>query len=125
DSIQSTGAAITKFIKPKLKGTVASVKLLLVWKGLPSILNSLRAMHKKTSVTLAIAATVLSVNSLPALAEKLGAPIPGYTFRDGVYQPNEPYREGQPRVTGLQQPFPRMKAVEENPVTPAKFKLGR
>jgi parallel beta-helix repeat protein len=82
-------------------------------------------MNKRAYIGLTIITAVLSVYSPPVLAEKLGAPIPGYTFRDGVYQPNEPYREGQPRATGLQQPFPRMKAVEENPVTPAKFKLGR
>ena len=58
-------------------------------------------------------------------AEKLGAPIPGYTFREGVYQANEPLREGQPRVTGLQQPWPRMKSLAENPITPAKVQLGK
>ncbi|MEO6336633.1 MAG: parallel beta-helix domain-containing protein, partial [Verrucomicrobiota bacterium] len=60
-----------------------------------------------------------------AFAEKIGDPIPGYTYRDGVYQPNEPYREGQPRITGLQQPFPRMPSVDENPLTPAKVNLGK
>ena len=62
----------------------------------------------------------------PAIcAAARGEPIPGYTFRDGAYRPNEPWREGQPRATGLQQPFPRMKSIEENPLTPAKLKLGK
>jgi cytochrome c peroxidase len=77
------------------------------------------------SLSLTITAILLSADSLTALGETIGAPIPGYTFRDGSYQPNEPYREGQPRVTGLQQPFPTMKSVAENPITPAKVHLGR
>ena len=82
-------------------------------------------MNKKTFLELAFPTLVLSASSLPAPAEKLGAPILGYTFRAGHYEPNEPYREGQTRVTGLQHPFPRMRAVEENPVTPAKVHLGK
>ena len=60
-----------------------------------------------------------------AFADKIGDPIPGYTYNGGVYQPNEPYREGQPRATGLQQPFPKMPSIEENPLTPSKVKLGK
>ncbi|MBI3852908.1 MAG: right-handed parallel beta-helix repeat-containing protein [Verrucomicrobia bacterium] len=82
-------------------------------------------MKKMMSFKLAMTTTFL-VGILPsALAAKTGDPIPGYTFRDGIYQPNEPYREGQPRVTGLQQPYPKMKSVEENPITPAKVQLGK
>lgn len=58
-------------------------------------------------------------------AEKMGDPIPGYTLRDGIYRPNEPYVEGEPRITGLQLPFPAMKSLQENPITPAKVKLGK
>jgi parallel beta-helix repeat protein len=61
----------------------------------------------------------------PALGQTPGAHIPGYTFRDGAYQPDEPCPQGRPRATGLQQPFPKMKSVEENPVTPAKVHLGK
>src|SRR5438445_1178798 len=82
-------------------------------------------MKIKASVGLVIAIEVFPVTVPPALAETLGAPIPGYTFRDGVYQPNEPWRQGQPRATGLQQAFPRMKSIEENPITPAKVSLGK
>src|SRR5262245_34040959 len=53
------------------------------------------------------------------------AAIPGFTFGAGAYHPDEPWREGQPRITGLQQPFPRMKSLEENPLTPAKVNLGK
>src|SRR2546430_10150394 len=77
------------------------------------------------SLSLAITTILVSANLLSALAETVGAPIPGYTFRAGSYQPNEPSRAGQPRLTGLQQPFPAMKSVAENPITPAKVKLGK
>ncbi len=80
---------------------------------------------KPNLLNLTLAATFLLCVQPPSFAAKMGDPIPGYTFRDGVYQPNEPYREGQPRVTGLQQPFPKMKAIEENPITPDKVKLGK
>src|SRR5437868_1448155 len=59
------------------------------------------------------------------LAQTSHSAIPAYTFRDGTYPPNEPWREGQPRITGLQQPWPRMKSVEENPITPEKVSLGK
>jgi len=74
---------------------------------------------------LAIAAMVICAKTPAIYAAARGEPIPGYTFRDGAYRPNEPWREGQPRATGLQQPFPRMKSIEENPLTPAKLKLGK
>jgi len=70
-----------------------------------------------------IATFMFSALWLPAFGATL--PIPGYTFRDGSYLPDEPYREGQPRITGLQQPFPAMKSVEENPIAPGKVNLGK
>jgi len=82
-------------------------------------------MNKPHLLSLVTATNLLLCNPFPSLADKLGDPIPGFTFHDGVYQPNEPYREGQPRVTGLQQPFPRMKSIKENPITPAKVNLGK
>jgi len=82
-------------------------------------------MKNKASLGLVIAIASFSATALSASTESLGAPIPGYTFRDGVYQPNEPWRQGQPRATGLQQAFPRMKSIEENPITPAKVSLGK
>src|SRR5438045_3568856 len=79
-----------------------------------------------TLFLLVIAAIVLSSSFATASgAATVGGPIPGYTFRDGKYQANEPYHERQPRVTGLQQPFPRMKSVEENAMTPVKVNLGK
>ena len=51
--------------------------------------------------------------------------IPGFTFREGTYHPNEPWQEGQPRITGLQQAFPKLKSVDGNPLTPAKISLGK
>ena len=77
-------------------------------------------MKQQCSLNLSLATVVFAAGSQLALAGALGEPIPGYTFRDGAYQPDEPYREGQPRVTGLQQPWPQMKSVQENPITPAK-----
>ena len=74
---------------------------------------------------IAIASTLICFNLRTSNAAAPGQPIPGYTLQDGVYQPNEPWREGQPRATGLQQPFPRMKSLVENPLTPAKVKLGK
>src|ERR1041385_3075947 len=82
-------------------------------------------MKHKATLGLLIAIAALCASASPALAETLGAPIPGFTFRQGVYQPNEPWRETQPRMTGLQQAFPPMKSVEENPITPAKVGLGK
>lgn len=68
---------------------------------------------------------MLSAANQPCLAAVPGIAIPGFAYREGSYQPDEPWREGQPRATGLQQPFPRMKSVEENPITPDKIKLGK
>lgn len=51
--------------------------------------------------------------------------IPGYRIEDGTYVPEEPYREGQPKVTGLQLPFPQMPSLEANPMTPEKVDLGK
>ena len=74
---------------------------------------------------LALAVLMMSAAERPCFAAEPGSAIPGFIFRDGSYRPDEPWREGQPRVTGLQQSFPRMKSVEENPITPAKVNLGR
>ncbi|MCC6490019.1 MAG: right-handed parallel beta-helix repeat-containing protein [Candidatus Hydrogenedentes bacterium] len=52
-------------------------------------------------------------------------PIPGFDFVSGAYVPAEPYREGQPKVTGLQLPFPEMPSLDSNPMTPEKVELGK
>ncbi len=77
-------------------------------------------MKKKASVILSIATVILST---PAFSGD--SSIPGYTLRQGRYEPDEPYREEQPRITGLQQAFPKMKSIAENPMTPAKVNLGK
>jgi parallel beta-helix repeat protein len=82
-------------------------------------------MKRRASLVIVVAIAPVLAGALAGFAESPGAPIPGFTFRDGVYQPNEPWREGQPRVTGLQQPFPAMKSVEQNPIAPAKVSLGK
>src|SRR6266568_7554686 len=97
----------------------------LVRPGFHDTLNPFLTMKNKAWLGLVIAIAVFLASARSGSAETPGAPIPGYTFRDGVYQPNEPWREGQPRATGLQQAFPRMKAIEENPITPAKVNLGK
>jgi len=53
------------------------------------------------------------------------APIPGFKIVGGKYVPNEPFVEGQARVTGLQQPFPKMRSLDTNPMTPEKVELGK
>jgi parallel beta-helix repeat protein len=52
-------------------------------------------------------------------------PIPGFVMENGAYVPGEPYREGQPKVTGLQIPFPEQPSVASNPLTPEKVELGK
>lgn len=51
--------------------------------------------------------------------------IPGYRSENGTYVPAEPYRDGDPKITGLQLPFPIMPSLEINPMTPEKVELGR
>ncbi len=62
---------------------------------------------------------------LASFAGEMGDPIPGYVFRNGTYISNEPFRAGQQRATGLQQPWPAMKSLDTNPMTPAKVELGK
>lgn len=52
-------------------------------------------------------------------------PVPGFRYEAGRYLPDEPWRAGQPRMTGLQHPFPAMVTLEENPVTPERVTLGK
>ncbi len=51
--------------------------------------------------------------------------IPGFRLVGDKYLPAEPFQEGQPRATGLQHPFPAMKSLAENPMTPEKVALGK
>src|SRR6266571_2032066 len=97
----------------------------LVRPGFHDTFEPLLTMKNKAWLGLVIATAVFLASARSGSAETPGAPIRGYTFRDGAYQPNEPWREGQPRATGLQQAFPRMKSIEENPITPAKVSLGK
>jgi cytochrome c peroxidase len=64
--------------------------------------------------------------SLNAVHGQDAAPqIPGWVQRAGAWQPAEPYVAGQPRATGLQAPFPAMRSLETNPMTPDKVALGK
>jgi parallel beta-helix repeat protein len=49
----------------------------------------------------------------------------GWRMRDGAWAPDEPFVAGQPRATGLQAPFPQMRSLEKNPMTPEKVELGK
>lgn len=51
--------------------------------------------------------------------------IPGWLNRGGQWVPDEPYVAGQPRATGLQAPFPPMRSLDSNPMTPEKVALGK
>ncbi|MEX2015628.1 MAG: cytochrome c peroxidase, partial [Candidatus Hydrogenedentales bacterium] len=71
-------------------------------------------------------AVSLAVVAVSARAsEEAVPPIPGFRYDAGRYLPDEPWREGQPRVSGLQHPFPAMASLEENPVTPERVSLGK
>src|SRR5262245_22822927 len=84
-------------------------------------------MRRNILLRLTIAIVLVSGMNCPCFGADPGqaTPIPGFTFRQDSYQANEPWQEGQPRITGLQQAFPKMKSVQENPLTPAKVNLGK
>jgi len=82
-------------------------------------------MRRNLLLRLTAASILLSADTLLLIGAESPPTISGFTFRQGSYQPNEPWREGQTRITGLQQPFPKMKSVEGNPITPAKVNLGK
>ena len=68
-----------------------------------------------------LAALVLQAGA----SEEAVPPIPGFSYEAGRYLPDEPWHEGQPRVSGLQQPFPEMPSLADNPVTPERVALGK
>lgn len=53
------------------------------------------------------------------------ATLPGYLLKDGGFVPDEPYKEGEPKITGLQLPFPEMPSIDRNPLTIEKVRLGK
>ncbi|MDZ4858324.1 MAG: parallel beta-helix domain-containing protein [Candidatus Hydrogenedentes bacterium] len=53
------------------------------------------------------------------------ASIPGFVVKDGAYVPDEPYKDGAPKITGLQLPFPNMIGLSDNPMTKDKVELGK
>ncbi|MBI2824738.1 MAG: right-handed parallel beta-helix repeat-containing protein [Planctomycetia bacterium] len=61
--------------------------------------------------------------------EAAGSPstpaISGWVERDGRWVPAEPFVAGQQRATGLQAPFPPMRSIDKNPMTPEKVELGK
>ncbi len=82
-------------------------------------------MNNKALVGFVVATIVLPARISPALEQNSKPAVPGFAFGTGKYRPNEPYREGQARVSGLQQPWPAMKALDENPISPVKVNLGK
>ncbi|MEX2112551.1 MAG: parallel beta-helix domain-containing protein [Pirellulales bacterium] len=64
--------------------------------------------------------------SLASAEESAPAPqIPGWVARGSAWHPAEPYAEGQPRATSLQLPFPKMRSLESNSMSPEKVALGK
>lgn len=51
--------------------------------------------------------------------------VPGFEFRGGEWVLDDPFPENGRRATGLQHPFPEMRGLAENPLTPEKVELGR
>src|SRR5262245_41073788 len=84
-------------------------------------------MRRNILLRLTIAVVLVSGMNAPCFGadQEPATPIPGFIFREGIYRANEPWQEGQPRITGLQQAFPKMKSVEENPLTSSKVSLGK
>lgn len=59
----------------------------------------------------------------PAAAS--AAVVPGHVLVEGAWVPDEPYKEGMTRATGLQQLWPKRPSAEKNPLTPEKVELGK
>jgi len=76
-------------------------------------------MLYRVILSVALFAAVVS-----AQEQKLAA-IPGFIVKDGAYVPDEPYKDGTPKVTGLQLPFPPMPFLAENPMSKEKVELGK
>ena len=71
---------------------------------------------------------IICVQAGPAVADDDSAPapsIPGWVQRNGAWVPDEPFVAGQPRATGLQAPFPAMRSLDRNPMTPQRVELGK
>lgn len=73
-----------------------------------------------------VASVLVLLTTCHAAEPAAGAPqIPGWLEANGTWQPAEPYLAGQPRATGLQSPFPPMRSLDTNPMTPQKVELGK
>ncbi len=70
---------------------------------------------------------VLMLGAAACRAEDEAAPasISGWRSQGDIWQPAEPYVEGQRRATSLQLPFPKMPSLDKNPMTPEKVALGK
>ena len=51
--------------------------------------------------------------------------VSGFSWENDAFIPDEPFRVGEAKATGLQHPFPAMVSLEANPVSPEKVELGR
>lgn len=85
----------------------------------------MRHFRLLTTLTLFSATWIAGAGDFALGSEGAGGAVPGFHRLNGVLIPNEPYREGQPRATGLQQPWPSMISLERNPMTPEKVELGK
>ena len=82
-------------------------------------------MTSRFAVAGAMALVSLVVGHAVQAEDAAPAEIPGWALRQGTWQPLEPYVAGQPRATGLQSPFPQMRSLDSNPMTPDKVALGK
>ena len=72
-----------------------------------------------------LSAITVNVKAEDANAASAAATVPGWHLQQGTWVPDEPFVAGQPRATGLQAPFPPMRALDKNPMTPEKVELGK
>ncbi len=79
----------------------------------------------KRACILAALAFVVGISSSGMADDGDARGVPGWVERDGQWFPLEPFVAGQPRATGLQLPFPPMRSLDTNPMTPEKVALGK
>lgn len=70
-----------------------------------------------------LGATLLAL-SFPLVASAQG-PVPGYEKRGDRWMLDDPFPANGRRATGLQHPFPEIRGLAQNPLTPQKVELGR
>jgi cytochrome c peroxidase len=78
-----------------------------------------------TSLKAAFVLSFLIPGYVPAQEGQRATEVPGWLQQNGAWRPAEPYVAGNPRATGLQSPFPAMRSLDKNPMTPEKVALGK